>query len=135
MPKPIAYQKTIKVPVDVIDHFDHVNNLAYVKWVLKISKEHWNTFSPESVRKTFGWMILKHDLHYKGQAKYGDELQINTWIVDFSTARSRRKTTITNVNTDKIIFESTAEWCFVSLKTRKPTRLSSEILQPYFEDL
>lgn len=135
MPQPISYHKTIKVPAEVIDHFNHVNNLAYVQWVLNISKEHWNSFSAESVRNTFGWMILKHNLHYKGQAKRDDELLITTWIVDFSTARSRRKTTITDVGTGRIIFESLAEWCFVSLKTRKPTRLSTEILHPYFEDL
>jgi acyl-CoA thioester hydrolase len=135
MPKPISYQKTFCVSADVIDHFNHVNNLVYVKWVLDISKEHWNSFSPEAVRNEFGWMILKHELHYKGQAKLNDELLIETWIKDFSTARSHRKTIIKDRKTDKIILESLAEWCFVSLNTRKPTRLSTEILHPYFEDL
>ncbi len=133
MPTPIAYQERFKVEENVIDHFKHVNNLAYIKWVLKISKAHWNSFSPKSVRDRFGWMILKHDLRYKGQAELNDELLLKTWIDDFSTARCTRKTSI--LKEEKIIFHSTAEWCFVNLKTRKPTRLTTEILQPYFEDL
>lgn len=133
MSKPIAYQKIFQVDANVIDHFNHVNNLAYIKWVLKISKDHWKSFSSKSVRDQFGWMILKHELLYKGQAQLHDELRIKTWIDNFSTARCRRKTLI--YKEDKTILQSTAEWCFVSLKTRKPTRLSTEILKPYFEDL
>lgn len=133
MSKPIAYQKIFQVEESVIDHFNHVNNLEYIKWVLKISKEHWNSFSPKSVRDQFGWMILKHELHYKGQAQLHDELRIKTWIENFSTARCTRKTII--FKGAKTILQSTAEWCFVSLKTRKPTRLSAKILKHYFEDL
>jgi acyl-CoA thioester hydrolase len=133
MSKPIAYQKVFSVEKDVIDHFNHVNNLAYIKWVLKISKAHWNSFSPNTIRDQFGWMILRHELLYKGQAQLNDELKIKTWIEAFSTARCTRKTSITKG--DKLILESTAEWCFVSLKTRRPTRLTADILQPYFENL
>ena len=133
MLNPIAYQKKFAVNKEVIDHFNHVNNLEYIKWVLKISKEHWNSFSPKSIRDKFGWMILKHDLLYKGQAQLNEELVIRTWIADFSTARCTRKTSI--FKGEKTIFESSAEWCFVSLSTRRPTRLSTEILQPYFKDL
>ncbi len=133
MLNPIAYQKQFIVNEEVIDHFNHVNNLEYIKWVLKISKEHWNSFSPESVREEFGWMILKHELLYKGQAELNDKLLIKTWIEDFSAARCTRKTSI--FKGEKIIFQSTAEWCFVSLKSRRPTRLSNEILKPYFKDL
>lgn len=135
MQKPIPFTKTIKVESNVIDHFNHVNNLEYIKWVLGISKEHWNAVSPENIRNQYGWMILKHEVYYKGQAKLNDELLLKTWINHFSTARSTRKTIITEVKTNKIIFESEASWCFVSLETQKPTRLSIEILKPYFEDL
>lgn len=135
MHKPIPFTKQIIVKSDVIDHFNHVNNLEYIKWTLGISKEHWTRITPEAVRNQFGWMILRHEVHYKGQAKLKDQLCITTWIKDFSTARSTRQTTITDIKTDRLIFESEATWCFVSLKTQKPARLSTEILNPYFENL
>lgn len=135
MQKPIPFTKIIKVESKAIDHFNHVNNLEYIKWALGISKEHWNTVTPEKIRNQYGWMILKHEVHYKGQAKLNDELILKTWIKDFSTARSTRRTIITEAKTEKIIFESEATWCFVSLETQKPNRLSTEILKPYFEDL
>lgn len=133
MQNPIPFSKTIQVQKEVIDHFNHVNNLAYIKWVLDISKEHWNTVSPESIRNQFGWMILKHEVHYKKQAKLHDDLIIKTWIENYSTATSLRKTTILDTKTENLIFESKAQWCFVNLKTRKPTRLTSNILNPYFK--
>ncbi len=135
MPKAIPFEKIFKVENEVIDHFNHVNNIAYIQWVLGISKDHWVSFSPESVRNQFGWMILKHEVHYKRQAKLNDELIIKTWIDDFSTATSVRKTSIRDAGTKKLIFESEAQWCFINLKTQKPTRLTSDILKPYFENL
>jgi len=135
MPKAIPFEKKFKVENDVIDHFNHVNNIAYVQWVLGISKDHWISFSSEKIRNQFGWMIMKHNLNYIRQAKLNDELNIKTWIHDFSTATSTRKTTISEVNTQKVIFESQAKWCFVNLKTQKPTRLTSDILNPFFESL
>jgi len=135
MHNPIPFSKKIKVEPDVIDHFDHVNNLEYIKWVLKISKEHWNSVTPVNIRNQFGWMILRHEVNYKGQAKLNDELLIKTWIKDYSIARSTRKTSITDTKTNKLIFESEAKWCFVSLKTQKPARITTEILNPFFENL
>lgn len=135
MPKPIYFEKKIKVETDVIDHFNHVNNMAYIQWVLGVSKDHWISSSPKSIRNQFGWMILKHEAHYKKQAKLHDELLIRTWIDNFSAATSVRKTNITDVKTAQIIFVSEAKWCFVNLKTQKPSRLTSVILKPYFKDL
>ena len=106
MPKAIPFEKKFKVENDVIDHFNHVNNIAYIQWVLGISKDHWISLSSENIRNQFGWMIMKHNLNYKRQAKLNDELIIKTWIHDFSTATSIRKTTISEANTQKVIFES-----------------------------
>lgn len=132
MQNPISFSKTIEVQEEAIDHFNHVNNLVYIKWVLEISKEHWNSFSPKTIRDQFGWMILKHEMHYKRQAQLKDKLVIETWIDDVSTATSVRKTIITDKTKKTLIFESEAQWCFVNLKTRKPSRLTSDILNPYF---
>lgn len=135
MPKPHVFSKKFVVEDDVIDHFSHVNNLAYIKWVLEISKDHWRSSVSSKIDSQFGWMILKHQLQYKGQAKLKDELLIKTWIEDFSIARSTRKTEIIDIQTHKIIFESKAQWCFVDLATQKPTRLKENILKPFFEEL
>lgn len=134
MKNPIVYSKTIVVDDSVIDHFNHVNNLAYVRWALEISKEHWNSFTTKEVQNTFGWMIMKHDLTYKKQAKLGDELLLNTHIQDYSTATSVRKTEILFKENNEVIFESLAQWCFVKLDTQKPTRITEEILKPFYND-
>jgi acyl-CoA thioester hydrolase len=131
----IPYSEKFTVKSNVIDHFNHVNNLEYIRWVLYISKKHWNSVSPIQVREAYGWMIVKHELHYKGQAKLGDVLLLKTCIESFSTVKCHRKTVIKDYKTDKIIFESLAQWCFVSINTQKPTRIKAEILNPYFKDL
>ena len=132
---PIVYSKKIVVEASVIDHFKHVNNLAYVRWTLEISREHWNNFTTNEIQNTYGWMILNHELTYKKQAKLGDKLIIKTFIENFSTATSVRKTEVIFANTKQIIFQSTAKWCFVRLDTQKPTRITNDILNPFYKNL
>jgi len=131
---PVVYSKTIVVDESVIDHFDHVNNLAYVRWALEISKEHWNSFTTEDIQNTYGWMIMNHELTYKKQAKLGDELLIKTHIQEYSAATSERKTEILFKADQQLIFESLARWCFVKLDTQKPTRITEDILKPFYND-
>ena len=129
----IVYSKNILVDESVIDHFNHVNNLVYVRWALEISKEHWNSFTTKDIQNTYGWMIMEHNLTYKRQAKLGDELVLNTHIQDYSTATSVRKTELVFKESNQLIFQSIAKWCFVKLDTQKPTRITEEIVKPFFK--
>ena len=134
MKNPIVYTKSLKVDASVIDHFNHVNNLAYVRWALEISKEHWNSSTTKDIQNTYGWMIMSHNLTYKKQAKLGDELLIKTHIQENSTATSVRKTEILFKHNDTVIFESLAKWCFVKLDTQKPTKIPEDILNPFYNE-
>lgn len=131
--EPIIYSKKITVQASVIDHFNHVNNLAYVKWALEISKEHWNSFTTKEIKNTYGWMIMHHELTYKKQALLNDQLRIQTRILDYSAATSRRKTQIIHQESGQTIFESIAKWCFVKIETQKPARIPEEIIKPFFK--
>jgi len=134
MKNPIVYTKSLLVDASVIDHFNHVNNLAYVRWALEISKEHWNSSTTKDIQNTYGWMIMSHNLTYKKQAKLGDELLIKTHIQENSTATSVRKTEILFKHNDTVIFESLAKWCFVKLDTQKPTKIPEDILNPFYNE-
>ena len=132
MVTPLTYSKTITVRKDVIDHFNHVNNLAYVRWALEVSKEHWNTMTSKDIQNTYGWMIMRHELRYLKQAKLGDELIFNTRIQKYSAATSQRKTEIVFKDSHQLIFESLADWCFVKIDTQKPTRITEDIINRFY---
>jgi acyl-CoA thioesterase FadM len=36
------FEQAIAVLPEDIDHFDHVNNVVYVRWVQEVSTSHWN---------------------------------------------------------------------------------------------
>jgi len=132
MKNPIVYSKSFIVDKSVIDHFNHVNNLAYVRWALEISKEHWNSSTTKDIQSTYGWMILNHNLTYKKQAKLGDELLITTHIQENSTATSVRRTEVLFKHNNQVIFESLAKWCFVKLDTQKPAKIPENVLKPFY---
>lgn len=128
--KPFATH--IKVTQDDLDDLNHVNNLRYIEWVLKISELHWKTKTSASIREQMGWVVLQHHLFYKRAAKIDDQLQLKTWIESYHGVKCTRKTQILNEN-NKLLFKAETLWCLIDLKHQKPARITPDIVEPYFE--
>jgi acyl-CoA thioester hydrolase len=130
--KPIPFEIQKQVSEADIDDLNHVNNLRYIEWVLEISELHWKTKTPESIRLQFGWVVIEQHIYYKHAAKLGDQLQLKTWIATCEGVKSERKTSIRN-SKNQLILEATTLWCFINLETHRLSRITPEIIEPYFE--
>ncbi|MFO7744569.1 MAG: acyl-CoA thioesterase [Psychroflexus sp.] len=130
---PIPFQLDLKVTSKHLDEQNHVNNLQYMKWVLDISEAHWVAKTPSEIREKYAWFVLDHYIQYKQQAFLGEELTLTTWIENYSKVRSERRVHITRKTDGKTIVEARTNWCFIDQQTKKPTRITSEVVKPYFE--
>lgn len=130
---PIPFQQELKVTNEHLDEQNHVNNLQYMKWVLDISEAHWIAKTPLSIREKYAWFVVDHYIQYKQQAFLGEELVLTTWIENYSKVKSERRVYITRKTNGKTIVEARTNWCFIDQHTKKPTRITSEVVKPYFE--
>jgi acyl-CoA thioester hydrolase len=130
---PIPFQQDLSVKSKHLDEQNHVNNLEYMRWVLDISEAHWISKTPLDIREKYAWFVLDHYIQYKQQAFLGDELVLTTWIENYSKVPSERRVRITRKTDGKTIVEAKTNWCFIDQQRKKPTRITTEVVKPYFE--
>ncbi|MGB7395462.1 MAG: thioesterase family protein [Pricia sp.] len=126
-----AYRKSITVKEDDLDELNHVNNVRYVQWIQDISKEHWTTLAPASMREAIIWVVMHHDITYKNSAQLGDEIKVSTYIEKSRGAVSVRVVEMHDAKTDELLVRSRTDWCLLNEKTQKPIRISEEIKQVF----
>lgn len=123
----LAFEKLVTVIEDDLDDLEHVNNVRYVQWIQDISKEHWQTVAPATMRAGIIWVVMNHHIFYKSAAKLGDTISIKTFITKSKGAISERAVEMHNHKTNALLLRSTTEWCLLNAKTHKPMRISDAI--------
>ena len=125
--KSLSYHYSLEVAEEHIDILKHVNNVIYLQWVNDISEKHWDILASSEVKAKYFWVVLRHELDYRGEAFLGDELTVKTWIGDSSGAKSIRHVEV--LKGDKILLSAASTWCLIDAKTLRPTRIKNDILQ------
>ena len=72
------------------------------------------------------WIIRRMQVRYEGSAKYGDEIQANSWVSDFRRVRSNREYELVRVKDVKCLVRGRADWIFVDTASKRPQRLFPE---------
>ncbi|OIQ29033.1 MAG: hypothetical protein BM564_07430 [Bacteroidetes bacterium MedPE-SWsnd-G2] len=121
-------ERTVTVLPEHLDHLNHVNNISYVKWVQDIAIKHWEINLTEEIRNLFYWVLIEHNIKYKGEAFLGDTINIKTYIKSNTAVTSIRKVEMRLQKNDKLIIDSETNWCLISTVSKKPTRITQEIL-------
>lgn len=122
-----TFEKTIIVSKDDLDQLNHVNNVRYVQWVQDIAEAHWLKNAPKTILDNYFWVMLSHNIQYKGEALLGDELTIKTFVSKSEGITSTRHVEITNNTNNKLIVTSETKWCFMNTATKKPARIPAEV--------
>ena len=123
----VSYQHSFKVHTNDIDALNHVNNLVYLQWALKISGMHWESLATEEIKEKYVWVVLRHEIDYLNQAFLNDTVTVYTWIDESEGVKSTRIVYI--YCKDKLLTKSKTTWCLLDAKTLKPKRVGKDILE------
>jgi acyl-CoA thioester hydrolase len=123
-----VFTYSFKVAESAIDDLDHVNNLTYLQWCLEAAEKHWGILSDMDLRANFAWVVLRHEIDYRGAALLGDELQIETWVNWSRGAKSERAYRIVNTADDRTLAEARTLWCLIDRSSGKPVKIPGDIL-------
>ncbi len=127
---PAIYHHRHRVLGDEIDELDHANNAAYVNWMQDAAIAHSTAQGWPSQRywdASWGWVARSHRIDYLQPAHEGDELVVKTWVADMHRASSLRRYEIIRSSDSAIVARAETRWAFINLKSRKPTRIPSQV--------
>lgn len=120
-----------------IDHYNHVNNVAYVAQLEKVAWSHSNALGLDI--KTYqqldrGMAISKHVIDYHAAAVLGDELLCATWIIECdSRLKLSREFQYIRCSDQRTMLTARTDFVCIALSTGKPKRMPKEFAQHYGE--
>ena len=114
------------LPVD-IDEQNHVNNTVYLRWVQDVATAHWRAVASAKAQETIGWVVLRHEIDYKGPATLGDEVLLRTWVGKATRLTFERFSEIRRNRDGRFLSEARTLWCPIDAQTGRPIRVSAEV--------
>ncbi|MBF7072514.1 acyl-CoA thioesterase [Glaciecola sp. MH2013] len=124
-----------KIEQQHIDHYKHVNNVAYVSQLEKLAWKHSNKLGLSMQDyKEFdrGMVIQQHVLNYHFAAHLGDEIACATWIASCDNKfRLSRAFQFISLKTLKTVFSAQTQFVCVSLSKGSPKRMPAKFIEIY----
>ena len=121
------FEMIIPVLPGDIDEQNHVNNTVYLRWVQDIATAHWRAVASPKAQETIGWVVLRHEIDYKGPATLGDEMMLRTWVGKATRLTFERFTEIRRNRDGRLLSEARTLWCPIEAQTGRPVRVSEEV--------
>lgn len=132
-PKPFVCDLRVS-PHELSGTIEHVSNIEYVRWLDRAAELHSDTvgYTRKSLlSQSVMWFVARHEIDYLGETWRDDELVIATWVRSFRRVKSWRDYVITRPADETIVCRAATLWVLVDLPTRRPTRISPDMLSRF----
>lgn len=134
MSQPNHYTRTFVAEPQHIDELGHVNNTVWVQWIQDMATAHWDTVARPEDRAAFFWVVVRHEIDYRGNIAEGESVTATTWIEGPAQgAKSLRRVEFTD-NADKRLVSAATTWAMIDRASGRLARVRPEILAPFRED-
>ena len=122
------------VVADEIDALGHVNNLAYLQWMISAAVAHsaacgWT--AKRYLESGGGWVVRSHKIEYHRPALADEAIVVRTWIADFKKVTSRRRYDIIRTADEALLATAETVWAFIGLEHRVPRRIPPEVIAAF----
>ena len=121
----MKFSHSFRVDAADIDAQNHVNNVAYVRWIQDAAIAHWSSATTAIQRKTLTWIVTRHEIDYKKPAFENEEITVTTWVGEPTRVSWER---FTEINRGEVLLvKARSVWCLIDRETLKLTRITAEL--------
>jgi acyl-CoA thioester hydrolase len=113
---------------------EHVSNVEYVRWLDRVAELHADSLGYTRkwlLEQGIMWFVARHEIDYLAEVWLDDELVIATWVRDFKRVKSWRDYAIVRPRDGAVVCRAATLWVLVNLETRRPTRISQEMIDRF----
>ncbi len=114
-----------------IDELGHVNNTVWVGWVQEIATAHWDAAAREENHERFFWVVIRHEIDYRGNVAAGESVTGATWIPDPPKgAKSDRLVEFRN-SEGKVLVSARTTWAMLDKESQRLVRVRPDVMAPF----
>ena len=114
-----------------IDELGHVNNTVWVGWVQDMATAHWDAVARPEDRAAFYWVVVRHEIDYRGNIALGESVTGTTWIDGPPQgATSLRCVEFTDAAAKRLVAARTT-WAMIDRASGRLARVRGEVIAPF----
>ncbi len=126
-----AFTKTFTASAAHIDELGHVNNAVWVQWIQDLATAHWDAGARPEDHEKFFWVVVRHEIDYRGNIGAGDVALGKTFIPDAPKgATSIRAVTFTDAG-GKTLVSARTTWAMLDRASQRLVRVRPEVIAPF----
>lgn len=114
-----------------IDELGHVNNTVWVGWVQELATAHWDASARAEDHAQFFWVVIRHEIDYRGNIAASESVTGETWIPDPPKgAKSDRLVEFRN-DDGKVLVSARTTWAMLDKQTQRLVRVRPDVIAPF----
>ena len=113
---PVVHKRTFRVRNYECDAYGHVNNANYVRYMQEAALDASAAVGYDEARyNELGhiWVIRETNIEYLRPLRFGDSVEVTTWVGDFRRVRSRRFYELRNAETGDMVAQGSTDWVYI----------------------
>jgi acyl-CoA thioester hydrolase len=125
------FTRTFTALPEHIDELGHVNNTVWVQWIQDMATAHWDAVARPGDRAAFFWVVVRHEIDYRGNVSEGETVTATTWIEgEPQGAKSLRRVEFTDASGKRLVSAATT-WAMLDRESGRLARVRPEVLAPF----
>src|SRR5512146_708183 len=134
---PRTHVRTFRVRYYECDAYGHVNNANYLRYMQEAAFDATAAAGYDFHRyEEMGcaWLTRETDIEYLRPLRYGDSVEVKTWVHSFQHVRSRRLYELRRAGEAELMARAYTDWAVVDKITNRPTPIPKEMLAAFFPE-
>ena len=134
MSEPPRFTRAFTAEPQHIDELGHVNNTVWVQWIQDMATAHWEAAARPEDKAAFFWVVVRHEIDYRGNVAEGETVTAETWIEGPAQgAKSLRRVEFTDASGKRLVSAATT-WAMIDRASGRLARVRPEVLAPFQAD-
>ncbi len=130
----VIHQRTFRVRSYECDAYGHVNNANYLRYMQEAALDASAAVGYDEARyNALGhiWLIRETKIEYLRPLRFGDSVEVTTWVADFRRVRSRRLYELRNAADQQLVAKGSTDWVYIERATGRPARVPPEMVTAF----
>lgn len=134
---PLIHLRTFRVRHCECDAYGYVNRANYLDYMQEAAFDASAAAGYDQARYDamgLHWLVRETDIEYLYPLRYGDSVQVKTWVSDFRRVRSRRAYELRLAESGELAARASTDWVFLDSDTGRPASIPQEMMEAFFPE-
>jgi acyl-CoA thioester hydrolase len=131
---PEIFKRVLRVRSYECDAYGHVNHANYLRYMQESALDASAAVGYDEAKYAeLGtiWLIRETKIEYLHSLRFGDSVEVTTWVGDFRRVRSRRFYELRRVSDGEMVAKASTDWVYIERESSRPARVPPEMVAAF----